>query len=385
MISDCPICQHRATTELLVLQNVPVHSVRLAASAEAANAIPTGEIRLLACEHCNMAWNGAFDPKLVHYDGNYEETQAYSPRFQVFQQQFAAQLVKTFQLEGKTMLEIGCGKGEFLEALLDAGAAQVIGFDPSFDPTRARIDARMTVYAELYPPSRNVELTLPRIDFYVCKMTLEHVFQPRAFLTQLRTAIGNHDCLVAIQVPALERILSTTAYWDIYYEHCNYFSADALAKLFAVCGFAVIESETIFDDQYLNVVARPVDVEQDESACTSLPFVAFKHKLHTELAAWRDRLQPAATRQTLLIWGAASKAVALLSALPELKTGTTLVDINPHKQGTYLPATELVIHDPRQLRDRRFEVILVANPIYLDEVTTMLRKLGIQGEIIALN
>ncbi|GHA18704.1 NDP-hexose methyltransferase [Arenicella chitinivorans] len=331
-----------------------------------------------------MAWNGDFDATLVHYDGDYEETQAYSPKFQTFHRQFAVTLVESYQLRGKTVLEIGCGKGEFLTALLDAGITEAIGFDPSFNPKRARSDARLTVYQQLYPPNPSAKLTLPAIDFYLCKMTLEHVFEPREFLSQLRSSIGDHDCLMAIQVPALERILTTTAYWDVYYEHCNYFSADAVARLFSMCGFEVIQSETIFDDQYLNVVARPVTKSTRTTAPNPLPFTAFKQNLELELAAWRERLLPAATQNALLVWGAASKAVGLLSALPELKVGTTLVDINPHKHGTYLPATDLLIHDPQQLQNRQFAIILVANPIYLDEVATMLKTLRIDGDVIAL-
>ncbi len=48
-----------------------------------------------------------------------------------------------------------------------------------------------------------------------------------------------------------------SAFWDVYYEHCSYFSLGSLARLFRSTGFEVTGLHVEYDDQYLLVEARP--------------------------------------------------------------------------------------------------------------------------------
>ena len=358
-----------------------MHSVKLARSKAQAGEIPTGDIELLHCKHCSMIWNHQFRPELMHYDENYEETQAYSPTFQDFHHWLADWLVDDHDLQGKTVLEIGCGKGEFLALLADRGIAQGIGYDPGFDKKRLQHYSNLSFFPELFPP----ETDSPKAaDFYLCKMTLEHIHQPLEFLRGLRRIIINPRTKLAIQVPAFERIAKECAYWDIYYEHCNYFSKTSLTILLENAGFEVVSLETVFDDQYLNAVAQPGQNRSDHTDNLESLIENFSSHIQASLQAWKRELVPAANAESLLIWGAASKAVALINAIPELRQGTTLIDINPHKHGTYLPSTELQIKAPDSLINQHFDLVLVANPIYLPEIKTELSRLNIRGRVIAL-
>ena len=83
-------------------------------SREEALAFPRGDIELGVCTGCGFICNPAFDPKRTEYSGRYEETQAFSPTFNKFHLALATELVERFELQGKTVVEIGCGKGEFL-------------------------------------------------------------------------------------------------------------------------------------------------------------------------------------------------------------------------------------------------------------------------------
>jgi hypothetical protein len=62
-------------------------------------------------------------------------------------------------------------------------------------------------------------------------MTLEHIAPTGDFVGAVRRAVGDDpQTVVFFQVPDVIRILKEQAFWDIYYEHCNYFSAGSLAR-----------------------------------------------------------------------------------------------------------------------------------------------------------
>jgi hypothetical protein len=90
-------------------------------------------------------------------------------------------------------------------------------------------------------------------------MTLEHIGQTHRFLETVRSVANRKDSVVFFQVPNVDRILKEGAFWDVYYEHCSYFSAASLKHLFTRTGFAVQRIWTGYDDQYLMIVTRPAE------------------------------------------------------------------------------------------------------------------------------
>src|SRR5690606_39484655 len=61
-----------------------------------------------------------------------------SRRFVEFATGLARHWVEKYDLDGGTAVEIGCGKGEFLEYLVEAGMGRVVGIDPGLHPERLR-------------------------------------------------------------------------------------------------------------------------------------------------------------------------------------------------------------------------------------------------------
>ncbi|MCZ7627714.1 MAG: hypothetical protein M5U19_00760 [Microthrixaceae bacterium] len=73
------------------------------------------------CLGCGFIWNARFGAKLSEYSSRYEETQGFSERFNDFARDLAKRWVEKHSLAGRTVLEVGCGKGEFLEMMCEAG------------------------------------------------------------------------------------------------------------------------------------------------------------------------------------------------------------------------------------------------------------------------
>jgi hypothetical protein len=180
------------------------------------------------------------------------------------------------------------------------------------------------------------------------------------------------------------RILSEQAFWDIYYEHCSYFSLGSLARLFRRCGFDVVDLWRDYDDQYLMIEARPGRGEPSRPLAVEEPpgevaqaVDQFCEALRSRLETWRQDL--AALKRDgrrVVLWGGGSKAVAFLTTLGLRDAVEFVVDINPRKHGTYLARTGQKVVGPEFLRTYRPDLDVVMNPVYCEEIRHTLDQMG---------
>jgi SAM-dependent methyltransferase len=385
----CPSCRAGRVGIFYEALSAPVNSVLLVSSREQAMGFPTGDIRLGLCHECGFIYNTAFERRLVEYSSRCEETQGFSPFFRVWHEDLARRLVDSHSLYGKKIVEIGCGKGEFLALLCGLGGNEGIGFDPAYVPERITREAasRIKFLPEFYG-EKDSELNA---DFLCCKMTLEHIADTADFAEMFRRSLGkSSDARVFFQVPSVRRVLEEEAFWDIYYEHCSYFSLGSLARLFGKVGFDVLTVGCEYGDQYLTLEARvgngrpsPFAAEDDVASLETL-VNKFASRVPGQIAQWRKRLEGFRAKGVrTVVWGAGSKGVTFLSTLNVPGAVEFVVDINPNMSGHYLVKSGTEIVGPSFLRDYRPDVVIVMNPVYRGEIVDDLAKYGLSPEVIS--
>ena len=371
--TKCPNCSWSGDCHLFYeALGVPTNSCLLIDDRARALDFPTGDILLAVCNGCGFIFNAAWDAQLTVYSDQYEETQGFSPTFNTFNHAIAEELVSRYDIRGKTVLEIGCGKGEFLSLICKLGGNRGIGYDPSFVPARQRWEQDIRFVREFF--TENTNEIAP--DLLCCKMTLEHIGQTHRFLTSVRAVANRKDSVIFFQVPDVDRILKEGAFWDVYYEHCSYHSATSLKTLFVGTGFAVQKIWTGYGGQYLMILASPTELVSDRT-CNDEDRVASITRLCSSFgasaahsrAAWQSRLRnwTAGGLRTVL-WSSGSKAVAFLTTLGVHDEVEYVVDINPYRVGKFLPGTGQRIVEPAFLRDYHPDNVVIMNPIYRDEV-----------------
>jgi SAM-dependent methyltransferase len=359
-------------------------------SADEALQYPRGDIVLCFCAACGFIHNQAFDPRLTEYSGRYEETQGFSPTFQEFHRRLASELLQRHAIHNKEVLEIGCGKGEFLALLCDLGGNSGIGFDPSFDPERHVLDAvhGAKVVADFYSEA----YSQIQADLVCCKMTLEHIDRTAEFTRLARGAMrpGSGSVLYFL-VPEAMRILRDCAFEDIYYEHCSYFTAGSLARLFRSAGLEISRLETEYAGQYLAIEAQLAEgptaaslPNEDDLQDVSGMVETFAGRCENEFVAWRKRLSEAAEKGSVALWGSGSKAVAFLTAVDRHGVVEQVVDINPHKQGYFMPGARQQIVSPQALALSAPPTVIVMNPVYRAEIGAQLAAMGLHPELVTL-
>jgi SAM-dependent methyltransferase len=371
----CPICKSDDILVSVSRARLPVLQNRVYRTREEALRSPTAPFRLGTCRTCAFSFNALFEPNLVVYDEFYDN-EVPSPAFLRYYEHIAAMLTERFQLTSGRVYDIGCGKGAFLRTLCRlAPGIRGVGMDPSCEPFT---QDNCTLIRDVFRPqhfSDDAKLVLLR-------HVLEHIDDPVAFASALRNALP--DVPIFVEVPDLHWIYRNDAFWDFCYEHCNYFSGASLRNVLGRAGFQVVERKTSFGDQYQWAICTPT------ASCSTEPPHALEeieiaqNYQAREAARVEAVLHRVDEARTVVLWGMATKGVILanLMGADHIAGG---IDINPRKQGHFVPGSGVEIHRPEWLQTFADEsTVLIMNPNYADEIREQISSMGIQPRVMVV-
>lgn len=327
---------------------LPVFQNRMYDTREEALACPRGDVSLVQDLETGLIFNRAFRPDLVVYDSAYQNEQGLSRHFQEHLR--SVMVIINRQMGRSNLVEVGCGKGLFLELLL-ANGLHVTGFDPAYEGINPRI--RRHFFEE------GVGIEAKGL---ILRHVLEHIPDPVSFLKNLSKA-NQRRGRIYIEVPCFDWICEHKTWFDIFHEHVNYFRLDDFHRMFS----QVVESGRIFGGQYLYVVAELSSVREPSLVAES-PFL-----FPSDFTSGINANSPDNTG-SIVVWGGASKGV--IFSLLKARAGFTVqavIDINPAKQGKFLPVSGFQVQPPESVLPmlELGHPIFVMNSNYLDEIRTM--------------
>jgi hypothetical protein len=330
--------------------DLPIFQNRMYSSVQDAINSPRGNVRLVENSQTGLVYNADFQPDLMVYDTAYQNEQAVSQVFRRHLNQVADIIIR--DMGKRNLVEVGCGKGFFLELLTDLGV-ELSGFDPAYEGTNPLIKR------EYFQPDSGIEA-----EGLILRHVLEHIPDPVSFLKDLRDANGGKG-RIYIEVPSFDWICENKAWFDVFYEHVNYFRLSDFHRIFG----SVVRSGHIFGGQYIYVVADLESVRQpvmSEGDKVVLPddFCDTLTKINVEKNVGKLDV----------VWGGASKGV--IFSLLRSRAGypiDAVVDINSAKQGKYLPLTGLKVQSPSELLSQlpKNSNIYIMNQNYADEIKEM--------------
>ncbi len=358
MTAPCRLCRMTLPGQpLLQLTNMPASAQGFPDKASLVQD-KGADLRILQCEACGLV---QADCAPVSYWREVIRATAFSPQMRIFRQAFLNDFVQAHQLAGKSVLEIGCGRGEYLSLLSEAGMMPV-GTEFGVANSAAARAAGHTVI-ETFPDNPSVTLDGAPFSAFASFNFMEHWPDPSQVLRAIVHNMSD-DCVGLIEVPNFDMILAKHLFSEFIADHLSYFTADSLKLVLNMNGFEVVSCQSIWHDYILSAIVRkrhPAKVE---------PFAAHRAHLQTSV----DSFLKSCAGQGVALWGAGHQALATVSLLGLQDKIAYVVDSAPFKQGRYTPASHLPIHAPDHLRSEPVGSVLVMAAGFSDEIADILQR-----------
>lgn len=387
----CPVCRERQGLTLDSRKEVPIAQNLVFLDHRSARQCAVGKLDVLRCRCCGFVWNNAFDPKLMRYDATYDNDQNFSEVFRTHVSTVAEAIEELApQNPCLSILEIGCGQGDFLSLLRQRFGERVTaatGFDPAFKSRRGAHADGVEFIADYFGLETASRLAmLP--DIVVSRHTIEHVPEPMAFLSAIRRSC-KPGTMVFIETPNVEWVLDHGVFFDLYYEHCSLFTPASLRFALEKADFVVDDVRSVFGGQYMLAIARtptgPVAGGLAPPAPTlcNLDDRGYAGRREAYLEKLLGLIRDATTRGKVALWGGASKGVTLALLLgKDSDLIACAIDMNVRKQGAFMPRTAILIASPEEAYRLGVTTAIVVNPAYTDEIRAYCAAKSLRMQII---
>jgi SAM-dependent methyltransferase len=360
-MSQCCNCKGNHTTLVYSQDNVITYQNVLVNCYEKAKSVPQGKLDLHFCLDCTFLFNASFDENLVGYGISYENAQNHSKIFEKHIDKLIFRITQEKQINQHSILEIGCGNGYFLRKLIEANKNSGCGFDKSLGSNGS--DDRLSLLGKYYD-----EQDAGDFDAVISRHVVEHILDNNSLISLLKRK--NPSAQYFIETPSLEWIVNHNAFYDIFYEHCSYFSKKSLHFLFERHGICVDKIDAIFEGQYLWLESTANKKSPFNEIGLSLSDIErFFEEMENERITYIELISHQLKNKNIAIWGAGAKGVTFAnfvdSTLEKIKC---IIDINPNKCGKFLPGSGHPIVSPSVLLEQDIDVIIIMNPNYSTEI-----------------
>jgi len=378
----CTMCSSESTENIYKQDKIPVHNNIVYDTPEESRSCNKGAIILSLCSGCGLVFNSELKKDLLEYEDEYDNNRSFSAYYNEYISNLVKTLVNKHGVKGKRILEIGCGDGSFLLSLCRESGSKGTGFDPTYRGEGQIGDVSLK---RDYFGSKYAKL---KADVLILRHVLEHIEKPSEFIAGILKSINlEKELVMMIEVPDLRWILKQGAFWDITYEHCNYFTKESLANLLGMAGVDIESIFNTFSGQYIVAIGRYKPSQGKAHCSIEDRYLDEIRKLVGNMNEKKESIRSVirGIKGQFSIWGAAGKGVTFINMLDgkDEKRVPFLIDINRNKQGKYCPGTDKKIAPPSILdTEKGIKDIFIMNPNYFDEIEQQCMGFGRRFNLI---
>jgi hypothetical protein len=268
----------------------------------------------------------------------------------------------------------------FLRTICSMGRNAGVGIEPGFVQDTSP-DEAVSIIRDRFSEKLAART---RFGLIACRHVLSEIHQPKELLLSIRRGIRDPACIVYLEVPNAAHTFEQRLFWNLVYEHRSWYLPEGLMNLCLVAGLEVRDIRASWKREYLSAVAMRTASgsgrRQRRFATASLEGLqSFRAEWSRTVEQWQARL--AAWRRSgvrVVAWGAGARAVTFFGGFDCRGLIDVVIDINPIRQGKYLPVSALRVEPPSFIRTFKPDVILITNPTYKSEIQAHVARLGVR-------
>lgn len=316
------------------------------------------DIIIYECHYCGLL-QAAGEP--VPYYRDVIRATSVSEEMRKFRIQQFSKWVEENDLIGKKIIEIGCGKGEYM-SFMEETKAQVTGLEHLEESV---VQGRKDGHAILHGFVENEDYKIsgaPYDAFYIMNF-LEHIPDPGDFLIGIANNL-TENAVGIVEVPNVNMILEKSLYSEFIQDHLSYFITRTLSNILELNGFEVLTCDEIW---YRYIISAKV---RKRKLTSTDKFQARMHNIQEKVDQYLMQMKKAG--KVTAGWGAGHQALANLSLLHLQGSIKYVIDSAQFKQNKFTPATHIPIVSPEFLSKGEIDAVLIMAAGYSDEIKNII-------------
>ncbi|MGN0159639.1 MAG: class I SAM-dependent methyltransferase [Brotaphodocola sp.] len=372
-MKHCIACGRELPEQPLFVLNHAPASAQDIPDAEEVKSDQGVTLNLCQCRHCGLV---QFDCIPVSYYRDVIRASGFGATLVELRRSQYRHMIETYHLEGRKFLEVGCGRGEFLQPLREF-PVEIYGVEHRQELVDIAVENGLSVWKD-FPETEDHVFANGPFDVFLSFNFLEHQPHPDVMLKAIWNNLSAEGMGV-VTVPALEYILEHGSYYELIRDHIAYYSFDTLRGLLERCGFEVLEQEMINRDT-ISMIVKKVSMREKQQASGNLPVNGISvEPMLKSYEILKDELSKLLNEcyeedKSLAIWGASHQGFTLASTMELGDKVSYIIDSAPFKQGRFAPASHLPIVKPDHFFEEPVDAILIVAPGYSREIAGIIRE-----------
>jgi len=357
-VNKCRVCDHNFFEEpLLRYENMP-KAAQFLPDKESLKGDRGIDLEVFQCSGCGLV---QLSNEPVPYYREVIRAAAFSEEMMAFRMKQFSRFVKDYSLEGKKVIEIGCGLGEYLSIMRQFGV-NAYGLEYSAESVMKCVQNGLRV-SEGFIQGSACRLDDAPFDAFFMLNFLEHLPDPNETLMGIYRNLAD-DAIGLVEVPNFDMILRNKLFSEFICDHLFYFTKETLSTVLKGNGFEIIDCNEVWHEYIISAVVKKrekLDISH---------FYKCQSQLKNEIEEYMGRFK----HKRVAIWGAGHQAFAVISLADLADKVKYVVDSARFKQGKYTPATHIPIVSPDVLDSDPVDAIIVMAASYSDEVASIIRQ-----------
>ena len=333
-------------------------------------------LHAMTCTECSLVQIPEVNKREELFHPDYVYFSSYSSTWLEHSENYVIKMLDLLNLNSRDLVvEVASNDGYLLQFFKKA-KVQVLGIEPSFGVAQVAIQKSIPTIIDFFGKDLAKKLSLSmKPKLMLGNNVLAHVPNIHDFISGFAILLAD-DGLITFEFPHLINLIKNNQFDTIYHEHYSYLSVTALIPIFSAYELKVVKVERIpthggslrvyvakshshweIEESVASVLFEESECDPRKESISSMvqeKALLIKANLLSELKNCKE------SGKRVAAYGAAAKGNTLLNY-----SGITtdlieyVVDLNPHKQGNYLPGSRIPVVGVDQLSINPPDVLLV--------------------------